>query len=106
MGRAIIALMAISLDEVKHVAQLARLELTDNELTLFQGQLNALLGHFEDIQNVDVSGVEPKPHAVSMVNVMADDVVGGQLTRQDALAGAAKTRAGLFIVPTVLEESH
>ena len=106
MGRAIIALMAISLDEVKHVAQLARLELTEDELRGFQGELNALLGHFEDIQTVNVEGLSPKPHAVEIVNVMSDDRPGGHLTRPEALAGAAKTRAGLFIVPTVLEESH
>lgn len=96
--------MAISLDEVRHVARLARLELDESELLLFQGELNALLGHFEDIQGVDVSGLAPQPHAVAMHNVWQDDVPHPGLDRQAAMRSAAVTRAGLFIVPTIIEE--
>ncbi|MEZ5162900.1 MAG: Asp-tRNA(Asn)/Glu-tRNA(Gln) amidotransferase subunit GatC [Fimbriimonadaceae bacterium] len=67
--------MSISLDEVRHVAKLARLELNEDELVDFQGKLNALLGHFEDIQGLDVSNQAPKPHAVSMINVLAEDII-------------------------------
>lgn len=97
-------LMSISLDEVRHVAKLARLELSEPELMSFQGQLNALLGHFEDIQSVDVTGRMPKPHAVAMQNVYGKDVVGKTLSRGEALANSAETKAGLFIVPTIIEE--
>lgn len=96
--------MPISLDEVKHVARLARLELDEAELMAFQSELNALLGHFEDIQGLDVSGIEPKPHAVSMKNVWRFDEVGAVLERAQALANAPVSRAGLFIVPTIIEE--
>ena len=96
--------MPISLDEVKHVARLARLELTDSELAEFQGELNALLGHFQDIQDVDVSGVEPRPHAVALTNVWAEDVPGQCLTRDEAMKNAPSSKAGVFIVPTIIEE--
>jgi aspartyl/glutamyl-tRNA(Asn/Gln) amidotransferase C subunit len=96
--------MSITLDEVRHVARLARLELDDAELMAFQGELNALLGHFEDIQAVDVSGIEPKPHAVALKNVLADDIPTMPIQRDDALRNAPSSRAGLFIVPTIIEE--
>lgn len=96
--------MSISLEEVRHVARLARLELDDASLLAFQGELNALLGHFVDIQDVDVTGAIPKPHAVALSNVMAEDRVEPGLDRASALRNAAVTRAGLFIVPTIIEE--
>lgn len=96
--------MSISLEEVRHVARLARLELDDAELMSFQGELNALLGHFQDIQDLDVSGRDPKPHAVALQNVLADDVSVPGLNRDLALQNSAVSRAGLFIVPTIIEE--
>ena len=96
--------MPISLEEVKHVARLARLELSDGELAEFQGELNALLGHFQDIENVDVSGVEPRPHAVALTNVWAEDIPGQCLPRDEAMKNAPASKAGVFIVPTIIEE--
>ncbi|HXH61096.1 MAG TPA: Asp-tRNA(Asn)/Glu-tRNA(Gln) amidotransferase subunit GatC [Fimbriimonadaceae bacterium] len=96
--------MPISLDEVKHVARLARLELDETELMTFQGELNALLGHFQDIQGIDVTGLPAKPHAVAMTNVWAEDAAGTSLQRDEALRNAPASKAGLFIVPTIIEE--
>jgi aspartyl/glutamyl-tRNA(Asn/Gln) amidotransferase C subunit len=96
--------MSISLDEVRHVARLARLELDEVELMAFQGELNALLGHFQDIEGIDVAGVTPKPHAVALQNVWSDDVAGSCLHRDEALANAPASKAGLFIVPAIIEE--
>ena len=96
--------MPISLEEVKHVARLARLELSDGELAEFQGELNALLGHFQDIEDVDVSGVEPRPHAVALTNVWAEDIPGQCLPRDEAMRNAPASKAGVFIVPTIIEE--
>ena len=96
--------MSITLDEVKHVARLARLELDESELMEFQGELNALLVHFQDIQEVEVGGHEPKPHAVELRNVWAEDVPGACLSREDALLNAPLSKAGVFIVPTIIEE--
>lgn len=96
--------MSISLEEVRHVARLARLELDDKELMEFQGELNSLLGHFQDIQDIDVSGIEPKPHAVTLNNVWSEDVPRASLHRDDALRNAPASKAGVFIVPTIIEE--
>ncbi|MGV3614448.1 MAG: Asp-tRNA(Asn)/Glu-tRNA(Gln) amidotransferase subunit GatC [Fimbriimonas sp.] len=96
--------MSISLDEVRHVARLARLELEETELMSLQGELNALLGHFADIRAVDVTGVEPAAHAVAMQNVWAEDFVSMCLPREVALRNAAVSRAGLFVVPQIIED--
>lgn len=96
--------MVLSLEEVQHVAALARLELDHQELLAFQTELNALLGHFQDIQDVDLSGIAPKPHAVALHNVWREDNPLAGLVRDEALRIAPLTRAGLFIVPTIIED--
>lgn len=96
--------MSISLDEVRHVARLARLELMEAELMSFQGELNALLGHFADIRDMDTTGIEPAAHAVAVQNVWAEDVVSPSLSRAVALKNSAMSRAGLFVVPQIIED--
>lgn len=96
--------MPISLDEVRHVAKLARLNLEEVEMLALQGELNALLGHFSDIQDIDVSGVEPNAHAVQVQNVWAEDAIGEVLERESALRSGPMTRAGFFVVPTIIED--
>lgn len=96
--------MPISLEEVRHVARLARLELDEGELMTFQGELNALLAHFEDVRAVDVSGLPPKPHAVAQANVWRSDARHSSLLRDRALTNAPVSKGGLFIVPTIIEE--
>jgi aspartyl/glutamyl-tRNA(Asn/Gln) amidotransferase C subunit len=96
--------MSISLDEVRHVARLARLELDEAEVFALQGDLNALLGHFADIEAIDVSTIEPQSHAVVLQNVWADDVPGETLVRDLALRNSQLTKAGLFVVPAIIED--
>lgn len=96
--------MSISIDEVRHVARLARLELNESEIFSLQGELNALLGHFADIESIDSSGFQPKSHAVAMQNVWSEDVVGATLPRASALRNSAMSRAGLFVVPQIIED--
>lgn len=96
--------MPISLDEVRHVAKLARLDLEEVEMLALQGELNALLGHFSDIEGIDVEGVEPNAHAVKVQNVWAEDAVGSVLERDKALRSGPVTRAGFFVVPTIIED--
>lgn len=96
--------MSISLDEVRHVAKLARLQLDEAEILALQGELNVLLGHFADIQAVDVSGVQPQSHSVPLQNVWAEDMVGDCLPREEALRNAPLSKAGLFVVPTIIED--
>jgi aspartyl-tRNA(Asn)/glutamyl-tRNA(Gln) amidotransferase subunit C len=97
-------IMSISLDEVRHVARLARLELDEAEIFSLQGELNALLGHFSDIEAVDASSIEPKSHAVALQNVWSEDQVGFCLSRDVALKNAPVSKAGLFVVPVIIED--
>lgn len=96
--------MGISLDEVRHVAKLARLEMGEAEIVALQGELNALLGHFQDISAINVAGLLPQPHAVPLQNVWAEDVSQAGLPREAALQNAPAKKAGLFLVPTIIED--
>jgi aspartyl-tRNA(Asn)/glutamyl-tRNA(Gln) amidotransferase subunit C len=96
--------MSISLDEVRHVARLARLDLNDGEILSFQGELNALIGHFSDIQGIDISGIRPQTHAVALQNIWADDLPIPSLSRDMALRSAPMSKAGLFLVPAIIED--
>jgi aspartyl-tRNA(Asn)/glutamyl-tRNA(Gln) amidotransferase subunit C len=96
----------ISRDEVAHLARLARLALTDNELDSFAGQLDAILGHVGQIQSVDVTGVEPTDNPLKDVNVSRPDTVQPCLSQDDALAAAPKAVDGRFAVPRILGEAE
>lgn len=96
--------MSISIDEVRHVAKLARLELDEAEMLALQGELNALLGHFADIRDLCVDDVEPQSHAVASFNVWSQDVPVFGLSRADALRNASVSKAGLFVVPQIIED--
>lgn len=86
------------------MARLARLELDEAEVFALQGELNALLGHFMDIQDIDVSAILPQAHAVALQNVWANDAARPGLSREDALRNAPVSKAGLFVVPTIIED--
>jgi aspartyl-tRNA(Asn)/glutamyl-tRNA(Gln) amidotransferase subunit C len=94
----------ISRDEVAHLARLARLALTDDELDHFAGQLDAILGYVGQIQAVDVGGVEPTGNPVKDVNVTRPDTVVPCLTQEQALAEAPAAVDGRFAVPQILGE--
>lgn len=94
----------ISRDEVAHLARLARLALTDNELDSFAGQLDAILGHVSQIQSVDVTGVEPTDNPLKDVNVSRPDTIEPCLSQDEALAAAPKAVDGRFAVPRILGE--
>ena len=96
----------ISRDEVAHLARLARLALTDDELESYAGQLDAILGHVSQIQAVDVTGVEPTGNPLKDVNVFRADVVERCLTQEEALAQAPKAVDGRFAVPRILGEAE
>lgn len=95
--------MSIPLDEVRHVARLARLELDEGELLMFQSELNSLLDHFADIENFDLAD-DPLPYNLNVENVVREDEVAEVMLRQAVLRNAPRSRAGLFIVPTLIEE--
>jgi aspartyl-tRNA(Asn)/glutamyl-tRNA(Gln) amidotransferase subunit C len=96
----------ISRDDVAHLARLARLAVSEDELDSFAGQLDAILGHVSQIQAVDVTGVEPTGNPLKDVNVFRSDVVEPCLTQEQALAEAPKSAEGRFAVPRILGEAE
>ena len=94
----------ISRDEVAHLARLARLALTEDELVGFAGQLDAILAHVGQIQSVDVTGVEPTDNPLKSVNVTRPDTVVPGLAQAEALAAAPRAEDGRFAVPRILGE--
>jgi aspartyl-tRNA(Asn)/glutamyl-tRNA(Gln) amidotransferase subunit C len=95
---------SISRDEVAHLARLARLAVTDDELDLFAGQLDAILNAVAQVSEVSQQDVPPTSHAVPLTNVFREDVVRPCLTQQQALAGAPAAEEGRFRVPRILGE--
>ena len=90
--------MAISRDEVVHVARLARLALTEEELDRFAGQLNAILEAVGKVSELDLSGVEPTLHPLELSNVWAEDEPQPSLPVDEALANAPDVEADAFRV--------
>ena len=95
----------ISTEDVAHVAKLARLALTDEELATFTGQLDAVLGHAADVEALDLDDVPPTSHPYPLVNVLRDDVVVPSLDRDEVLAQAPAVEDQQFKVPPVLGEA-
>jgi aspartyl-tRNA(Asn)/glutamyl-tRNA(Gln) amidotransferase subunit C len=89
--------------DVRYVAQLARLDLSDAEVAKFQDQLGHVLDHVERLRQVDVTGIEPTAHANQVVNVFRADEPRAWFTAGDALANAPRSANGLFVVPKVIE---
>jgi len=94
----------ISTEDVAHVASLARLSLTTDELERFTGQLAAILGHAQDVAALDLDGVEPMDHPVPLRDVVRADEVRGTLDRDEILAQAPEVEDGRFRVPRILGE--
>jgi aspartyl-tRNA(Asn)/glutamyl-tRNA(Gln) amidotransferase subunit C len=91
--------MAISEDEVRHVARLARLTLTDDEVTRFGEQLSAILEAVSKVSEVDLSDIPPTAHPLDLVNVWDEDEPRPSLPVEDALANAPDRDNGFFRVP-------
>jgi aspartyl-tRNA(Asn)/glutamyl-tRNA(Gln) amidotransferase subunit C len=89
-------------NEVKAVADLARLQFTDEELERFAREFSDIVEYVGVINAVDMQGVEPMTHVHEVVNVMRDDVVGECLTTEEALRNAPKKNDAFFKVPKVL----
>ena len=89
--------------DVRYTAQLARMNLTEEEVATFQAQLGQVLDFVEKLRAVDVSGVEPTAHAFAVQNVFRADESRPSFTANEALANAPRSANGLFIVPKVIE---
>jgi aspartyl-tRNA(Asn)/glutamyl-tRNA(Gln) amidotransferase subunit C len=89
-------------DEVREIAQLARLRLGEDEIARMAGELDAILGYIEELKQVDTTGVEPMTHAVPFDCPLRPDEVGSMLPVEEALANAPRREDGFFQVPRIM----
>jgi len=92
--------MPLSRDQVLHVARLARLELTEEEIGVMAEELSDVLGHIETIAELDLEGVPPTSHVVEVANALRPDVPRPCLPREVALASAPERTEEGFVVPS------
>ncbi len=96
--------MTLSLREVTRIANLARLSLTEEEITLYRRQLSAVLAYAERLNEADIENVPPTSSAVPLSNVMRDDEVEPSLTVDEALFNAPRASRDEFKIQPVLDE--
>jgi aspartyl-tRNA(Asn)/glutamyl-tRNA(Gln) amidotransferase subunit C len=92
-------------EDVRKVAHLARLNLTDGELDRFTGQLADVLAYVEQLNSIDTANVAPMAHAVELSNVFRTDEPRDSLPREAALANAPRTDGRYFLVPPILDNA-
>ncbi|MCK5850618.1 MAG: Asp-tRNA(Asn)/Glu-tRNA(Gln) amidotransferase subunit GatC [Kiritimatiellae bacterium] len=89
--------------DVRYVAHLARLHLTDDEVKAFQGQLEQIVGYVQKINNLDLADIEPTSHAHPVNNVFREDRVELGLKLEDVLENAPAVTGDLLMVPRIME---
>ena len=89
--------------DVRYVADLVRLKLTDDEIAELQPQLDHVLSYIAQLNEVNVDGIEPTAHASAVYNVFRADVPRDTFTQEQATANAPHSGSGLFLVPKVVE---
>jgi aspartyl-tRNA(Asn)/glutamyl-tRNA(Gln) amidotransferase subunit C len=98
--------MSLTDADVQHVATLARLGLSPDEIGNLRNELSSILEHIAVLQQIDTSSISPTAQANNLMNVMRDDVVGASLSQEQALANAPQRREGFFEVRAVLGEDE
>lgn len=93
----------ISKDQVKHVAHLARLAISEEEAEMFTSQLDAIISFAEQLNELDTDNVQPTTHVLHMKNVMREDVAKEGLPVEEVLKNAPDQKGGQVRVPTILE---
>ncbi len=93
----------ITVEDIQHVAKLARLSLTADESQRFTEQLSRIMDYFGELNQIDTTGVEPMSHPIPVVNVMRDDVVIGSLGREVLMENAPLKEGAFFKVPRIGE---
>lgn len=96
--------MELSHDEVRKIAELAKLDLTDAEIALFAGQLSSILGYFRKLQTLDTSQIAPTASVLPLKNVLRQDAPAAPLTVDEVIANAPDSFAGQFRVSAVFDE--
>ncbi len=94
--------MKISRKDVEHVANLARLDLTESDMATFVNQIGDILDHVDSLKKVDTQGVLGTSHAISLTNAFRDDEVSEPADRAVSLANAPEVEEGCFIVPKII----
>jgi len=97
--------MPITENDVKYIANLARLELTDKEIEYFTGQLSSIINYVDQLKELDTANIEPTTHAMPIQNVFREDAVKPSLKVEDALKNAPAKEGNLFKVPRIIEEA-
>ena len=95
--------MALTREQVQHVALLSRLALTEEQTDKIAHQLDAILGYIEKLNELDTTGVEPLSHPLKLQNVLREDKLVPSLERDEALKNAPKQRNGFFEVPRIIQ---
>jgi len=93
---------ALTRSDVEHVAFLARLRLTDDELDRFEGQLNHILDQYAKLAELDTSAIAPTAQTIELENILRDDVAGASLSVEDVLRNARLTEGDFIVVPPIL----
>lgn len=93
----------ISSDEVRHLALLCRVAMSDDDVEIMRDQMSDILGNISILNQVDTEGVEPTGHSVDLVSVMRDDEVAASAEREDILANAPQREGDFIRVRAVLE---
>ena len=94
--------MRITNSEIKHVAQLARLEVDDQEVEQMASQLDKILGYVDKLNELDTDGVKPTTHALSVTNAFRDDTLRPSLPQEKALENGPLQDGSAFVVPKVI----
>jgi aspartyl-tRNA(Asn)/glutamyl-tRNA(Gln) amidotransferase subunit C len=94
----------LSRSDVEHVAHLARLGLTDGELTRLEGQLNHILDQYAILAELHTDDIPPTAQTIELENILRDDVVRPSLSVEAALANAPARQGDLIVVPAILDE--
>ncbi|HIT92821.1 MAG TPA: Asp-tRNA(Asn)/Glu-tRNA(Gln) amidotransferase subunit GatC [Candidatus Stercorousia faecigallinarum] len=93
--------MMITIKDVEHVAKLARLELTEEEKELYTKQLGDVLKYVDQMNEVDTSNVKPMTQVIDFCNVMREDKVVQEISKEDLMANAPEEENGFFKVPKI-----
>jgi aspartyl-tRNA(Asn)/glutamyl-tRNA(Gln) amidotransferase subunit C len=95
---------SLSRKDVEHVAHLARLGLTEDELSLLEGQLNHILDQYGILAELDTDHIAPTAQTIEVENILREDEVRSSLDREEILANAPEKRGDYFVVPPILGE--
>ncbi|MCH3913876.1 MAG: Asp-tRNA(Asn)/Glu-tRNA(Gln) amidotransferase subunit GatC [Acidaminococcaceae bacterium] len=95
--------MKVTAKDVKHIANLSRLTVSDSEMDKFLEQFNQILNYADILQKVDTTGIEPSPYVIPLNNVLREDVAVPGVSHEEALKNAPEVHNGGFKVPRVIE---